>query len=79
MSTYKTIQVTPKEYELLVKLHERIMKIGTRSIEETLRDKTFHVDKIMKDMERNSLAKGAVAGIAIAFVLHMLECKRKGK
>lgn len=71
MSTYRTIQVTPKEYELLLMLHRYLIKLGTRSIEEKL-GKDFSVDKTLKQMERSSLAKGAVAGLAIALALHLL-------
>lgn len=72
MSTYKTIQVTPKEYALLLELRGRLIERGTKSIEDKVRDKKFSVDRIMKEMERDSLAKGAVAGLAIAMALHLL-------
>jgi hypothetical protein len=72
MSTYKTIQVTPKEYALLLELRGHLIERGTKSIEDKVRDKKFSVDKIMKEMERDSLAKGAVAGLAIAMALHLL-------
>lgn len=68
---YKTIQVTPKEYELLMKLYGYIMKWGTKSIEKKL-GKEFNVDKTLKELERSTLAKGAVAGLAIAMALHLL-------
>ncbi|MDI6654523.1 MAG: hypothetical protein QME59_01385 [Candidatus Hydrothermarchaeota archaeon] len=71
MSAYKTIQVTPKEYELLLMLHEYLIKLGTKSIEDKL-GKEFNVDRTLREMERTSLAKGAVAGLAIALALHLL-------
>jgi hypothetical protein len=69
---YKTIQVTPKEYELLMKLYGYIMRWGTRSIEEKV-GKEFDVDKTLQELERSTLAKGAVAGLAIALALHLLK------
>ncbi len=69
---YKTIQVTPKEYELLMKLYGYIMRWGTRSIEEKV-GREFDVDKTLRELERSTLAKGAVAGLAIALALHLLK------
>ncbi|MDP7194109.1 MAG: hypothetical protein QF496_00830 [Dehalococcoidia bacterium] len=69
---YKTIQVTPKEYELLMKLYKHLIKQGTKSIEESI-GKEFNVDEIMKELERTTLAKGAVAGLAIAISIHLLK------
>lgn len=69
---YKTIQVTPKEYELLMKLYGYILRWGTNSIEERV-GKEFSVDKTMHELERSTLAKGAVAGLAIALALHLLK------
>lgn len=69
---YKTIQVTPKEYELLMKLYGYIMRWGTRSIEEKV-GREFDVDKTLQELERSTLAKGAVAGLAIALALHLLK------
>lgn len=79
MSSYRTIQVTPKEYKRLTELHTLLMKVGTKTVEDKLAAQTIpiDVDKILKDMERNTLAKGAVAGLAIALLLHILE-GRKG-
>jgi hypothetical protein len=68
---YKTIQVTPKEYELLMKLYGYLMRWGTKSIEEV--GEEFNVDETLKELERSTLAKGAVAGLAIALALHLLK------
>jgi hypothetical protein len=69
---YKTIQVTPKEYELLMKLYGYLMRRGTKSIEDRVGEE-FNVDETMKELERSTLAKGAVAGLAIALALHLLK------
>jgi hypothetical protein len=69
---YKTIQVTPKEYELLMKLYGYIMRWGTKSIENKV-GKEFNVDETLRELERRTLAKGAVAGLAIALALHLLK------
>ncbi len=71
MSAYRTIQVTPKEYELLLVLHDYLIKLGTKSVEDKL-GRGFSVDRTLREMERTSLAKGAVAGLAIALALHLL-------
>jgi len=76
MSSYKTIQVTKREYELLMELKSLLLRQGTDSIEETI-DSEFSIDRAMEDMNRNSLAKGAVAGIAIALTLHLLRKDRE--
>lgn len=88
MSSYRTIQVTPKEYELLTELHRLLMKVGTKTVEDKFlagqavlegrKGKAFNVDKILHDLERNTLAKGAVAGLAIALLLHVLEAGHEG-
>jgi hypothetical protein len=70
--SYKTIQVTPKEYELLMKLYSYILRWGTKSIEEKV-GREFSVDKTLRELERSTLAKGAVAGLAIALALHLLK------
>lgn len=69
---YKTIQVTPKEYELLMKLYGYLMRWGTKSIEDRVGEE-FDVEETLKELERNTLAKGAVAGLAIALALHLLK------
>jgi hypothetical protein len=69
---YKTIQVTPKEYELLMKLYGHLMRWGTKSIEDRIGEE-FDVEETLKELERNTLAKGAVAGLAIALALHLLK------
>jgi len=74
MSSYKTIQITPKEYDLLMELRSLLMERGTRSIEEGL-EKAISVDEILKELGRDSLAKGAVAGLAIAIILRFLKVK----
>lgn len=73
---YKTIQVTPKEYELLLQLQEHLIERGTRSIEEKF-GREIEVDKILQKLERKTLAKGAVAGLAIAIVLHVLKEEKR--
>ncbi len=69
---YKTIQVTPEEYELLMKLYSYLMRWGTKSIEERVGEE-FDVDATLRKLERRTLAKGAVAGLAIAMALHLLK------
>ncbi|MFQ5815162.1 MAG: hypothetical protein ACE5G7_01540 [Candidatus Hydrothermarchaeaceae archaeon] len=76
MSSYKTIQITPKEYDLLMELRSLLMERGTRSIEEGMME-GIRVDKLMRELDRDSLAKGAVAGLAIAITLHVLKLKEK--
>ncbi len=76
MPSYKTIQVTKREYELLIELKNLILRQGTDSIEKTI-DRGFNIDRAMEDMNRTSLAKGAVAGIAIALTLHLLRKERE--
>lgn len=76
MSSYRTIQITPKEYDLLMELRSLMMERGTKSIEEDLED-DLKVEDIMRALDRDSLAKGAVAGLAIAITLHFLRPKEK--
>jgi hypothetical protein len=76
MSSYKTIQITPREYDLLMELRSLLMERGTRSIEEGMED-DFRVEDLMRELERNSLGKGAVAGLAIAVTLRYLKLKEK--
>ncbi len=76
MSSYKTIQITPKEYDLLMELRSLLMERGTRSIEEGL-EEDINVEEILRDLDRDSLAKGAVAGLAIATILRFLKLKEK--
>lgn len=76
MSSYKTIQITPKEYDLLMELRSLLMERGTRSIEEGMME-GIRVDELMRELDRDSLAKGAVAGLAIAITLYVLKLKEK--
>lgn len=76
MSSYRTIQITPKEYDLLMELRSLLMEKGTKSIEEGLED-DLKVEDILRELDRDSLAKGAVAGLAIAITLHFLRLKEK--
>lgn len=69
---YKTIQVTPEEYKLLMKLYGYLMRWGTKSIEERVGEE-FDVEETLKKLERSTLAKGAVAGLSIALALHLLK------
>ncbi|MDP6612888.1 MAG: helix-turn-helix domain-containing protein [Candidatus Hydrothermarchaeota archaeon] len=52
---YKTIQVTPKEYELLMKLYGYLMRWGTKSIEEV--GEEFNVDETLKELEREAIER----------------------
>ncbi len=78
MSSYKTIQVTPGEYELLMELRGLLMERGTMSIEERLGD-GFRVDEVLGKLDRDTLAKGAVAGLALAMSLHLLRDGKGGE
>ncbi len=78
MTYYKTIQVTPKEYELLLELRDLLMERGTKAIEEKLENE-FKVDEVLREMDRDTLAKGAVVGLAIAMSLHLLKLKEEGE
>ncbi len=75
MASYKTIQVTPREYALLMELKELLMERGTRHIEDRLND-GFSVEEIMRDLERDALVKGAVAGLAFAVAIHLMRSKQ---
>jgi len=76
MSSYKTIQINPKEYDLLLELRSLLMERGTRSLEEGL-EENIKVEEILRELDRDSLAKGAVAGLAIAIILRFLKLKEE--
>jgi hypothetical protein len=76
MASYRTIQITPKEYELLMRLQRHLLRWGTRSIEETAGGE-FTAEKALSDLDRDGLAKGAVAGLSMALTLHLLERREK--
>ncbi len=74
MAQYKTIQVTPEEYDMLAELRGYILKNGTNSLE-NLGDPGIDIKQLYEKVDRNSLAKGAVAGLAIATLLYLLTKK----
>ncbi len=72
MASYRSIQVTPREYELLMELKELLMARGTKHIEDRLKD-GFRVEEVMRNLERDALVKGAVAGLAFAVAIHLMK------